>query len=59
MAYQPPARDHVFLLRDVLEIDRDHDPFAAIERGEDAEPAAVEWFLHRLEGTSPDHGLAA
>ena len=22
MAYQPPARDHVFLLRDVLEIDR-------------------------------------
>lgn len=44
---------------DVLEIDRDHDPFAAIERGEDAEPAAVEWFLHRLEGTSPDHGLAA
>lgn len=44
---------------DVLEIDRDHDPFAAIERGEDAEPAAVEWFLHRLEGSSPDHGLAA
>jgi len=41
MAYQPPARDHVFLLRDVLEIDR----YASLPTFADASMDVVEQII--------------
>ena len=45
MAYQPPVRDHVFLLRDVLEIDRYSNLPAFADAAAHLERAitAVEW----------------